>query len=474
MSRLKQLSQCLEEKYFLSEQDGEKFVANLFEIIRERLLVDKIVKVKGLGTFKLAEMNARESVNVNTGERITIEGRYKLTFTPENAVRDRINSPFASFESIDMDNEIDFSAIDEKYESGQVEEPAVEEPAVEEPSVVAPVVEPVVVEHLATVEVEESVQPAEEPIVAEAKPMVELVAEEPSAEVPVEEESSVAEEPVVIEEPDVTEEPAAELVTAEEETVEEETVEPQQHTEQETNTVTAAVRAPICEELIRKDMNHNQTIITLLRWVLALIILLLLCLGGYVLYNVGREKGAMEMEYYIHQHSVESEDARMAERAAMAMVDESEDSAEAARPKHDISLIKTPKPAETKPAVKEKPAPKPAATPEVKKPAPAQTQPAKPVAQPAKPTAQPAKSNAGAYDAYNNKDARVRTGAYNIVGLQETVTVREGQTLKSISKFYLGDGMECYIEAFNGGKTSFAAGEKVRIPKLELKKKSQK
>ncbi|MDO4197117.1 MAG: HU family DNA-binding protein, partial [Prevotellaceae bacterium] len=116
MSKIKQLSQCLVEKYNLSQHDADTFVAEMFSIIRENLAYDGIVKVKGLGTFKLAEMNARESVNVNTGERITIEGRNKISFTPENSVRDRINAPFSAFESIDLAEDIDFSLIDQKYD----------------------------------------------------------------------------------------------------------------------------------------------------------------------------------------------------------------------------------------------------------------------------------------------------------------------------------------------------------------------
>ena len=116
MSKLNKLSLCLTDKFPLSDVDSDNFVSTLFTIIRERLESDRLVKVKGLGTFKLTEMNARDSVDINTGERIRIEGRYKLSFTPENAVRDRINSPFASFESVDLDDEnIDFASIDEKY-----------------------------------------------------------------------------------------------------------------------------------------------------------------------------------------------------------------------------------------------------------------------------------------------------------------------------------------------------------------------
>lgn len=501
MSRIKQLSQCLEEKYLLTEQESEEFVANLFEIIRERLLSDRIVKVKGLGTFKLTEMNARESVNVNTGERITIEGRYKLSFTPENAVRDRINSPFASFESIDMDDNVDFTAIDQKYDSTTEQVPSTE-PAVETPAVEVPVVE--------TPEVPEApVAPIE---TIDAIASMETIATTPSAEVAEAsvEESAPSTEPV--EESTPTVEPLVETesvaetkpeIKEEQEPEAKEEQEPENETESEPAATTpeeplptaeplpvaeplseeeseileqtpSAVRAPICEELIRKDMNTNKTIINLLRWVLALVILMLLCIGAYCIYNVGRGVGAQEFEYYMHHNAVENDDALAAEKAALGADEATNETAGAEKPKHDISLVKTPKP-EVKPDVKPEPAPtakpapvaKPVVTPPAK-PAPA------PAAKPAPTTKPVAKPAPAASDTYNNMDARVRTGAYNIVGTQETITVRQGQTLKSISKFYLGEGMECYIEAYNGGKTSFQAGEKVRIPKLELKKKAKK
>ena len=70
-----------------------------------------------------------------------------------------------------------------------------------------------------------------------------------------------------------------------------------------------------------------------------------------------------------------------------------------------------------------------------------------------------------------NKDPRVRTGAYIITGIASTVTVRQGQTIESISKSHLGPGMECYVEAVNGGKKTVSAGDKVNIPALKLKGK---
>lgn len=132
MSRKKTFSSVLVEKYNLTQRDADQFVTEMFAVIRENLLKDKVVKVKGLGTFKLTEISARKSVNVNTGESIVLDGRSKVTFTPENAVRDRINAPFAQFESFDIEDSTDFNTIDAKY-ANDSETPTTEElPATQE------------------------------------------------------------------------------------------------------------------------------------------------------------------------------------------------------------------------------------------------------------------------------------------------------------------------------------------------------
>lgn len=132
MSRKKTFSSVLVEKYSLTQRDADQFVTEMFAVIRENLLKDKVVKVKGLGTFKLTEISARKSVNVNTGESIVLDGRSKVTFTPENAVRDRINAPFAQFESFDIEDSTDFNTIDAKYANDSETPPTEELPATQE------------------------------------------------------------------------------------------------------------------------------------------------------------------------------------------------------------------------------------------------------------------------------------------------------------------------------------------------------
>ena len=96
-------------KYGLDKEAAERFVQQMFAVLREGIEREKNVKVKSLGTFKITSVNARESVDVNTGERIVIEGRNKITFTPDVVLRDRVNSPFAQFETVVLNEGVDFS-----------------------------------------------------------------------------------------------------------------------------------------------------------------------------------------------------------------------------------------------------------------------------------------------------------------------------------------------------------------------------
>jgi len=417
MSRIHQLSQCLVERFGISEQESAEFVTALFETIRETLLKDKIVKVKGLGTFKLAEMNPRESVDVNTGERITIEGRYKLSFTPENAVRDRINSPFSSFESIDLDDEMDFSEIDKKYEISVQESPetsieAEPVPVEPEPTPAEPIeVNTVIAETLA-------VETPEEPEVEE-KPAETETLVEPEPDVPAESETAVEEDPETSAESEVPAVSEPEL----------ETRNLNLETSVSEPSASETVRAPFCEELIRTDMDHSEKIISLLRWVIGLVIALILCVGGYFAYNVARDRGWLEVK----NKPVEVEKPEL--KPAPVAVDTT--LAEKDTIQVEEELQKDTLVAENK-------------EPEVKK------------------------NNDIPDQTLYNKDVRVRTGAYYIMGLDREVTVQKGQTFAGICKAYLGEGMECYVEVFNGGITDVKPGSKIKIPKVKPKKRLRK
>ena len=405
MSRIEGLVGTLVERYSLSRTEAEEFVTSIFGVVRDNLDKDKIVKVKGLGTFKLADVNARESIDVNTKERIVIEGRAKISFTPENAVRDRINSPFSQFETVDLDDDVDFSSIDDKYKETEEEnaEPTLQEKAD---------VEPVVTEE--TTITDKSVAVGKEEVMSDTS-----VSEPISEPVP---------EPVPEPEPEPVPEPVPELeeeksgeVDSEKEPQEKASPEPARGPQ-----VTVPARNPFCEELIREGITHSREIIRLLYLLLALVVIVLLigavCLG----YKMGSN-------------------AALKEAAPV-------------------------KPAPRKVVVEKK---KPAATKPVEKIVPVDT--VKQAAQATQPTqtAQKVDTLAMMQEQYN-KDVRVRTGAYCIVGLDKVVKVREGQTFEGICRTSLGEGMECYVEVFNAGKKEYKAGDEIKIPLLKLKKRMKR
>lgn len=113
MNKISDLASVLVTKYGLTQKEAELFVTNMFAVIDSGLQSnDKQVKVKGLGTFKIQSVNARESVNVNTGERIIIEGRNKISFTPETSLKNRVNQPFSQFETVVINDGVDFSELE--------------------------------------------------------------------------------------------------------------------------------------------------------------------------------------------------------------------------------------------------------------------------------------------------------------------------------------------------------------------------
>ncbi|MBQ6189719.1 MAG: HU family DNA-binding protein [Bacteroidaceae bacterium] len=211
------LAEGLAKRKHIQRKDAELFIRTVFDTIQERLLEGDPVKVKGLGTFKLITVNSRESVNVQTGERIVIDSHAKVSFTPEKALSDRVNRPFADFETVALNDATkteDMERID-LPEPEATEEPTTE--AIQAP--LADIVEPAA--EVAQAEPEEIVLP--EPEVAQAEPEAIV---EPTPEV-VEPTPEVVEEPVVepvveetIPEPVVEEEPKVEPIVEEEPKVE--------------------------------------------------------------------------------------------------------------------------------------------------------------------------------------------------------------------------------------------------------------
>ena len=451
---ISELASKLMEKHGLKRTEAELFIRQFVGVINDGLKNDKSVKVKGLGTFKVQAVSARKSVDVNTGEAIVIEGRDKISFTAEAVMRDLVNAPFAQFETVIVNDGVDFSEIDAKNEADNTEAkeptPAVEpapvaepEPAVFEP---APVAEP----EPAVVEPTPVAEP--EPTVVEAAP-----AAEPEPTV-VEAAPAAEPEPTVVEaapaaEPEPTVEPAP--VAEPEPAVVEPTpiVEPTPAVEDSDSDT---------DELDAKSKSYKNTIIVLAS---SLACVVILAVVGFVYMFSQIEKRDNRIAHLetqtatladrmmkTHMSPAPAANQPAANDEADNILAANEQKIEAAQKADKENNLKT---AEAKPESKAEPK---AAT--------------KPTAEAKAHAAKSAPSilSQSAYD----KDPRVRTGAYVITGIANTVTVKAGQTMSSLSKTYLGPGMECYLEAVNGGNRELKAGEKIKIPALKTKKSLKK
>lgn len=510
-SDIKDLARQLSEQYELSKEDAEKFVEQMFAVLNEGLHYDKQVKVKGLGTFKVMSVAPRKSVNVQTGEPIIIEGREKISFTPDASMRDAVNRPFAQFETVVLNEGVDFTAIDKKYENGVPEEdmPAETTPeATEDPgSVAMPVVpdeapidgmaveevpetspskpeadaekeqpeedgaepetempgEPAVKAEHVTVEAEPEKTPDESESMAgtavEKAEDVESARDEEVAE-PVS--AATEPDPEALESESATMEPEAAVTTSE---VNRKTTnvpeEPEQNVVQKP--VSEAATADLAANELLKEIHHNKRLI---RWLGVAVIALLVVFAGITCYFYlelsRRDNRIQHLELstaVISSHKILGH--RSVDSAAMAK--SKADSARIAQPAKTVKAVEA---AQEKAELRQKEVVSEPASVKTNGQATSATQ-AK-TKDKAKADVKTAKSDdaSSAYD----KDPRIRTGAYRIVGIDHTVTVKAGQTLSNISRMALGPGMECYVEAVNGGRTEFKAGDKIKIPALKHKK----
>ena len=197
---IQEIAAVLQQKNGFDKREANSFVTTMFQIIQERLETDGIVKIKGLGTFKMIDVEARESVSVRTGERVVISGHAKVTFTPDATMKELVNRPFSQFETVVLNEGVEFSDLKEQVEDldddsrAEQEEDSVEletEQLVEEPvdEVVSQFVEQPVEQSVEQL-VEESVEPEiEQP----AEPEIEQPAE-PETEQSVEPENGQEEE----------------------------------------------------------------------------------------------------------------------------------------------------------------------------------------------------------------------------------------------------------------------------------------
>lgn len=504
---LSDLAQRLAEKSGISLQDAELFIRKMFDVANEGLQSDKLVKMKWLGTFKVMAVKDRESVDVNTGERIIIEGRDKISFTPDNILKEIVNKPFAQFETVVVNDGVDFDEIDRKFENaeedGSVSDSTLEcvpdsdnsslESFVEQDSPVtsgvidfldeendAPVSDEMIVigERLSQEKVAESEEKKPE---GSESATSELETKESEVPAQNEVESVVSDEE---NESTLTEEtPIAEKVPSDEENsiteipiVEEASIEEEASSDEET---------PSSDEVT--DKRH----VVLPRYlVIAASVVFLAMIGGFgwFAFNYGkmaaqRDHLALQLDNYqqiaaekkapTKSASTQEEILRkkaIEDSVRMAQASEAVKKAENAEQNMDAAADNQSIDAKSPEAKKNLEAKKLA---DAKNLADAKRQvDAKKLAETKKKEEarkQTEKHAAQASSKYD-QDARVRTGAYRIIGVSEVVTAREGQTIKSLSQKYLGPGMECYVEALNGNSL-LKPGQKVKIPKLELKKK---
>lgn len=512
---LNDLAQRLAEKSGISLQDAELFIRKMFDVANEGLQSDKLVKMKWLGTFKVMAVKDRESVDVNTGERIIIEGRDKISFTPDNILKEIVNKPFAQFETVVVNDGVDFDEIDRKFENaeedGPVSDSTLESVPDSENSSVESFVEqdsPATSGVIDFLDEENDAPVSDEMIVIGEKRLSQENVAEPEEKKP-EGSEPAATEPAVfkpaVSEPEESESATSELETKESEvpaqnevesvvsdeenesTLTEETPIAEKVLSDDENSITEtpiAEKAPIAEEASSDEETDKRHVVLPRYLVIAASVVFLGMIGGFgwFAFNYGKmaaqrdhlalqldnyqqiatekkapTKSASMQEEILRKKAIE-DSVRMAQASeAVKKAENAEQNMNATVDKQSIDV----KSAEAKKNL------------EAKKLADAKKQQETKKLAEAKKTEEArkqAEKHAAQASSKYDQDARVRTGAYRIIGVSEVVTAREGQTIKSLSQKYLGPGMECYVEALNG-TSLLKPGQKVKIPKLELKKK---
>lgn len=479
-SNISRLAKSISSKHGLTQAEAERFISKMFEVANEGLHEDKLLKMKWLGTFKVTPVKDRESVDVNTGERIVIEGRDKISFTPDNILKEIVNKPFAQFETVVVNDGVDFSDIDEKF------------------SLLAVPTEPIAAEMPNTIgeqkTAEASIGQPESKSFDESKNTDEQkVADQPTAEVY----PSAEAQPMAGEHPMAEEQQMQPLVgntTGEQESLVNEDILTKESSlvknasDNEAGTSNEAVAsnnavpsnaAAMSNEAVASNNAamsdgavpseepaaevgeevhfHYLMIPKYLVAIICLVFVILLGGMGWFAFNFGkmqaqRDKLAMQLQTIKKPTPVATKDSTQMsaeDSAALALKKKAqEDSIRMAETSKAVEMAEKTEQDHIEgqasgTSSKEKGSSHAIGT-------------------------VPSEPKISSYDA----DPRVRTGAYRIVGVAQTVTVKEGQTLASLSSLYLGPGMECYVEAVNG-KSEVKVGQKIRIPKLELKRKKR-
>ena len=422
-----QLATILVKKNGISNDEALKFVTAIFDIVKEGLETDKLVKIKGFGTFKIIDVDPRESVNVNTGERVLINGHQKITFTPDSVMKEMVNRPFAQFETVVLNDGVDFSDIDklsnineniDKQEETQEELQEIiqeeEEKKEEGKEEVHDITPQESSNNDDVVRNQTTISPTKELAETSTKETAEKLIEE-SSEKPIEE---PAEKP--------SEETAEKQI---EETAEKLIEEPAEK---------------LIEDFDKEENSHNFT--TILLSIASC--LLLMAASAYIGYLYGIEEGRhQEKTSQISKYSTYL-DKQNEELRTKRLAEEAKATKEAEKTKNDTTK-QTAKDNKTDTTTNNKPKEN---------------------------NKTKEDNNDDNFSKYNTMDARVRTGAYVIVGIDKYIIVREGQTVGKIAKALLGPGMSCYIEVLNGVTENepLKEGTKIKIPKLRHKKAAKK
>ena len=541
---LSDLAQRLAEKSGISLQDAELFIRKMFDVANEGLQSDKLVKMKWLGTLKVMAVKDRESVDVNTGERIIIEGRDKISFTPDNILKEIVNKPFAQFETVVVNDGVDFDEIDRKFENaeedGPVSDSTLESVPDSENSSVESFVEqdsPATSGVIDFLDEENDAPVSDEMIVIGEKRLSQENVAEPEEKKP-EGSEPAATEPAVfkpaVSEPEESESVTSELETKKSEvpaqnevesvvsdeenesTLTEETPIAEKVPSDEENSITetpiaekvpsdgenSITEIPIEEEASSDEETDKRHVVLPRYLVIAASVVFLAMIGGFgwFAFNYGKmaaqrdhlalqldnyqqiatekkapTKSASTQEEILRKKAIE-DSVRMAQASeAVKKVENAEQNLNATVDKQsiDVKSAEAKKNLEAKKLADAKNLADAKRQVEAKKLADAKKQQeTKKLAEAKKKeeARKQAEKHAAQASSKYDQDVRVRTGAYRIIGVSEVVTAREGQTIKSLSQKYLGPGMECYVEALNG-TSLLKPGQKVKIPKLELKKK---
>lgn len=535
-SSLSVLAKAVASKRGLTQAEAERFIATMFEVAGDGIQEDKLLKMKWLGTFKITSVKDRESVNVNTGERILIEGRDKISFTPDNILKEIINKPFAQFETVVVNDGIDFSDIDEKFANMEREEEELqlqkeqechdEEVVQEEQNAEQTQKEelsqgeeqPREEEHSQEVELNENLSQEEKksqeslldaelqsqeggqkdelsqevntPISEET---VALSSELKNAEISEDDISETSEDNISqtsddtiskTEENGIPEEvgmlishlkknesEAEEIERVEEAKVKEEAGIPKaaeahvEKTPEEAKVVASQSnvenkKQPEYDETLDEDEAYasDRHHLVIPKYVVALVsVVFVALLGGlcwfafiYGKMQARQEQMEMQLKAIKPQPQPKPKPKVVAPVDTAKSVASSDDKTDAENALANGAQANNEQTDHAQLAMKKK-----------------AKQDSIRMAQ-----ANNAVKMAEKASVYLN-DPRIRTGAYRIVGVEKTVTAKSGQTLAGLSKLYLGPGMECYMQAINGC-SEIKPGQKVKIPKLELKRKGKK